>query len=643
MRERLFLTTALAATSLMPAAADAQSGRPQEEVVVTATRVPTDLSRIATGVSVVTRDDIDRNGWQTLPEALRTLPGMSVVSSGGPGGNTSVFLRGTNSDHVLVLLDGLPVNEPALSAGAFNFGEDLLGDLQRIEVVRGPASTLYGSAAIGGVINLITRAGADRPLVAEAAAAAGTDGLLQGRAGLRGTLDQADYALSVEGLTTGGDNYTPRRFTSRNLGEADGFENLTATAKGVLRVSETAKVEALLRWRDADLQIDSVPTDDPNYTGRSETLTLQAAGELKLLDERLTSRLSAGRIETKRGFRNAADVFSVSTNNDRFDGERLQFDWQNTLAASRDLTLTAGATATHEDAVFTTRSTSAFGPFNQDVDARADAFGAYAQAQLRLAERVDVTAGIRHDLPDDYGTRTTWKLGAVVAVPEIHGRLKAAGGTAYKAPTLYDRYGLTNFGYRGNPDLQAEESEGWEAGAEFDVPGGVATLGASYFANDVDRLIQFDFIRNSSFNLAKADIEGVESFVALTPLPWLEARLNYTWTDARDGTTGTRLLRRPEHQVGATARVEPLPGLTISPEAMFVGRRLDVIYGDAGNFIGTRAVGGYWQMNLAVSYAVTDGLTVFARGTNLADRRIENPNGFAQPDRGGLVGLRASF
>lgn len=648
---RLLASAALAALLPLPAAAQSDHTQVAEsrpaEVVVTATRAPAYVSRVPTGVSVVDRAEIERNAYQTLADALATLPGLTAVSSGGPGGNTSVFLRGTNSDHVLVLIDGMPANEPALSAGAFNFGEDLLGGLSRIEVVRGPASTLYGSAAIGGVINLITEAGADRPALAEAAAALGTDGLLRGRAGLRGTVDALDYAFSLEGLDTGGDDFTPARF-GHPTREQDGYGNLTATAKAAYRLGGRGKVEGLLRWRDADVEIDSVPLDDPNYEGTSESLTLQAAGEAYLLDGGLTTRLSAGHLVTDRRYRNEADALSPGTNDDRFDGERTQLDWQNTLALggagpAAETVLTAGATLVREEAAFAARSTSIFGPFDQDVDADANAAGAYAQVQTRLAGRLDLSAGVRHDRPEDYGARTTWKLGAVAALPELSSRLTAAAGTAYKAPTLYDRYGITNFGYRGNPDLDAEESTGWEAGVETDLPGGLATVGATYFANDVEGLIQFDFVRNSSFNIAETEIEGVEGTLTLTPADWAEARFSWTWTDARDGRTGARLLRRPEHQLAAAARLEPLPGLTVAPEATFTGRRVDATYDDAGGFLGNRAVGGYWLVNLAVSYAVSEEVTLFARGTNLLDRRIENPNGFAQPDRGALVGLRASF
>lgn len=653
-RTRLFPIGLALALPMISLPAAAQSTSPAagevEEMVVTATRIRTPVDRLPGGIDVLTRADIEANAWQTLPDALRLLPGASVVSSGGAGANTSVFLRGTNSDHVLVLLDGLPVNDPSLAAGAFNFGDDLLGGLQRIEVVRGPASTLYGSSAIGGVINLITRAGADQPLVAEVDLGVGTDNTWRGTAGLFGTVGRLDYGVSLQGLTTDGDNATPDRITGGG-GEDDGFENATATAKAIYRL-DIGRVEALLRWRESTGEIDNVPTDDPNSQGTAEQLSWQTAGELDLLAGALTSRLSVGQSLYDRRFTNRPDAASVNSDDARFEGTRTQVDWQNSYALPglplfRDAVLVAGATYIHEDVDLFSRSVSAFGPFEQSVDASADGLALFAQGQARVAGRLNLTAGVRHDRPDDYGNRTTWRLGAVVDLPEVGSRLTGSVGTAFKAPGLYDRFGINNFGYQGNPNLRAEESLGWEVGFESDIAGAsrsdLATLGVTYFANDTDDLIQYDFVTNSSVNIDEAETEGVEAALELRPADWAALRASWTWTDARNARTDTRLLRRPENTVSIGGRFTPLPGLSLAPEAQFVGQRLDVVYGDDGSFLGTRGVGGYWQVNLAATYAVTEAVELYARATNLADRTIENPSGFAQPDRGVLAGVRGRF
>lgn len=651
---RKALALALFPLPIFAAAAKAQpeptAGR-LPAVVVTASRLATSVDRVPASVSVVTRREIDRNAWTTLPEALRSLPGATVVSSGGPGANTSVFMRGNNSDHVLVLLDGMPINDPAAAAGAFNFGDDLLGGLDRIEIVRGPASSLYGSNAIGGVVNLIAAVGADRPVAATLDAGLGTDATWRGTAGLRGTLDRFDYGISLEGFSTAGDNGTPARFTTRNLGESDGFDNLTATAKAAYRL-DGARLEGLLRWRDAQFDIDNAASDDPNSTGTSKHLAWQTALSGDPIAGRLSSRIAVGQSRFDRTFSNRRDALSAATSDDTFDSVRTHLDIQNDLAfpsagGITDAVLTFGGSFNRDEAEFRVRSTSAFGPFTQDVDATADTAALFAKTQARIGGTADLTAGVRFDSPDDYGNRVTWRLGGTAPLGAMPVRVKAAAGTAYKAPTLYDRFGRTNLGYRGNPNLDAESSFGWEAGVEADVPAhgrrDFAGLSAIWFTSDVDNLIQFDFARNTSVNIAEAEIEGVESQATLRPSRGLEIGIGWTWTDARNARTGQRLLRRPEHQVSLDARIEPLRGLTISPEAVFVGQRLDVIYANSGGFIGTRRVGGFWQFNLAVVWQISQSVDLYARGTNLMDRTIEDPNGYARPDRGGLIGLRAQF
>ncbi|MFC7334172.1 TonB-dependent receptor plug domain-containing protein [Rhodocista pekingensis] len=647
-----FLAAALVLPAL-PATAAADDASRVEEIVVTATRTPTPIDRIPASVSVIDREEIRRNAWQTLPDALRTLPGAALTRSGGPGGNSSLFLRGTNSDHVLVLLDGLPVNDPAMTAGAFNFGDDLLEGVSRIEVVRGPASTLYGSNAIGGVINMITRAGGPSAATAEVDAAAGTDKTWRGSAGLYGTLDNLDYGVSVQGFTTDGDNATPSRMAG-NLGEEDGFDALTATGKAVVRL-ENGRLEALLRWRRAESDLDNVPQDEPNSTGESDHLAWQLAGERLFFAGALNSRLSVGQSRYDRTYRNDPDSVSADYSRDTYDSVRTQADWQNNLtlpatAAMKDGVLGFGASFVRDEADFDTRSVSAYGPYTSAVDADADSLALYVHAQARLFDAVDVTAGLRNEHPDDFGTTTTWRLGAVVPLPSLATRLKAAAGSAFKAPTLYDRFGTNNYGYRGNPDLDPEKSVGWEAGFETDLPGAgrsnLVTVSVTWFQSDIDDLITYRYnpdFTSTVVNVNEAHTKGVETILTLRPADWAELTASWTWTDARNEQTDARLLRRPEHALAFTAALEPVAGLTVAPEVSFIGRRRDYIYPDASGYGGEGTAGGYVLANLSLTWQARDDLQLYARGTNLFDRTIEDPNGFAQPDRGILVGVRATY
>lgn len=216
-------------------------------------------------ITVLTRREIEERGYQTLPEALTAVPGLRVAQLGGPGQQASVFLRGTSSRHVLVLLDGVPLNDPSEPNAAFNFGNELLFDVERIEVLRGPASALYGSTALGGVVNLVTRrTPPDRAFAPYGELAGGTQRTLRAGAGATGTVGAFDYLLSAQSFSTQGFNAIAPRLP--NIGERDGFRGVFTTARLGWTPVEGTRIEGLLRWRQNNFGLDDVPRDDPNYS-----------------------------------------------------------------------------------------------------------------------------------------------------------------------------------------------------------------------------------------------------------------------------------------------------------------------------------------------------------------------------------------
>ncbi|MCZ8147293.1 MAG: TonB-dependent receptor plug domain-containing protein, partial [Roseomonas sp.] len=286
MRRLLLLTSAFALSSGLPATA--QQAVP--ETVVTATRIPTPIDRVPAAVTIITRQDIEERGYRTLADAMRAVPGMRLVQTGGIGQQASAFVRGAASRQVLVLLDGVPINDPSEPNGAFNFGNELLADIERIEVVRGPASSLYGSGAIGGVVNLITRrAPAATPFQAFGEVAGGTQRTAGGNLGVAGTTEGWNYLLMGQGLVTDGADATPRRFTA-DTGERDGFRGAAGTARLGYSAAGTT-VEGLMRWRETEIDIDNVPRDDPNNRVTDRLLTGQLRADTTLLDGAWTTGL----------------------------------------------------------------------------------------------------------------------------------------------------------------------------------------------------------------------------------------------------------------------------------------------------------------------------------------------------------------
>lgn len=640
----------LASSALCSFPAAAQLALP--ETVVTATRIPTPAERVPAAVTVLTRSDIEERGYQTLSEALAAVPGLRIATLGGLGQQSSVFLRGTNSRHVLVLLDGVPVNDTSEPNGAFNFGNELLGDIERIEVVRGPASALYGSGALGGVINLVTRrAPANTPVQAFGELAGGTQRTIRGTLGLAGTMEGWDYMVAGQSLSSRGSDATAPRFLS-NTGEREGLTAQAATLRLGVQPWEGGRIEALLRWRENHFSLDDVPNDDPNYDADDRRWFGQIRGETALFGGAWTTGLRAAITEDRRRYLNLPDAASSNSTDDLYRGQRTVLDWGNRVRLPetewlRDTALAFGAT--HEEESTESAAGSPF--FRTLTDAKATQDAVHAGIQGRVGGRLDLSAGLRHDAAEDYDGFTSWRLGAVLALPEAWSRLQAAAGTSFKAPSLYQRFGRIPGFFQGNPDLKPERSFAWEVGVETDVPGlgrdDFATLSVLYFDQRLKDLINFNAGFDTLENVDRARIQGVELGITLRPATWLDLRAAWTITDARDESTDQRLARRPEHVVAVSARIAPMPRLVIAPEVLFTGRSPEgafASYDDAGN---ANTDPAYTKagtvLNLTGSYQISPQLTAFAEGRNLTNSRWEPANGFVTPGRSLLVGTRFTF
>jgi vitamin B12 transporter len=634
----------------MPFATPASAQQIIPETIVTATRIPTDAERVPAAVTVLTRQEIEDRGYQTIAEALATVPGMNTVQTGGLGQQTSVFIRGTASRHVLVLLDGVPVNDPAEPNGAFNFGNELLGDIERIEVVRGPGSALYGSGAIGGVINLVTRrAPAGTPFQLFGDLAGGTQGTARGVLGAAGTTGGFNYLVVGQGLTSQGSDATPRRF-NRDTKETEDFRAAAGTARFGWANGTGTLVEGMLRWRENQVELDNVPNDDPNYDGNDRRWFGQLRGETTLLDGAWTTGLRAAVTQDRRRYINLPDGGSSASTDDLFRGQRETYDWGNRIRFGDAGPFAAAGLAfgvTHERESVDAASGSP--SFRTVTDASASSTAIHGGVQGQLFGRLDLSAGLRQDVAEDYDGALSWRAGAVLALPEIASRLRLSSGTAFKAPSLFQRFGRIGTSFRGNPDLDPETSFAWEAGIETDLPvfgrANGATASATYFDTRTKDLINFNRSFSTLENIERATSRGVELGLTVRPARWLEARIGWTVTEARDEVTDAPLARRPRNVVSLGARVAPTDRLVISPELLFTGPSPETAaYDDAGRFVsGVTYNKSGTVLNLTASYRVTPAITAYAEGRNLGNSRWEPSNGFVTPGRSLLVGSRFVF
>lgn len=665
MRPRLLATTVLAASAALtqPGPAAGQDRlRTLPETVVTATGVPTDPARVAAGITVIDRRTIEERGYTTLAEALTAVPGLRVVQTGGRGQAATVFVRGTNSNHVLVLRDGVPQNDPSTPNGLFNFGDDLLDDVERIEVVRGPMAGIYGSSAIGGVVNLITRRGAG-PFGGGVSASGGTQRSVGGNLHAGGRFGALDGMLAAGSVSTRGSNIVPPRIaTSR--GETDGQTAQAVTANVGAWLDEETRLGLVGRWRRNGFGYDNIGSafgtvvDDPNARGETALGSLHATATT-LVAGRWRTGLSAARIAEDRTFRNLPDGIDPTGQRDdnRYRGWRTDLQWTNAVSLPALAAFAAGAATfglqyTRDEAEVRVRSGNAFGPFDQDVDARGATTGGYAGLQGTILERIDLAGSIRHDAPDDFESSTTWRVGGVWRMPlPLPVRASAAYGTGFRTPTLFDRFGTDGFGFRGNRALRPEKSEGWEAGLAADLeagPFGLVTLSTTYFNTEIRDLIATEFSPvYTQVNVGRADIEGVETSLTVVPSATTALTIAHTHVVAKDARTGLQLPRRPRNTASATLRWAPLPAVTVTPELLLFGPSVEnafAAYGDAGNAITVRSENpGGVLLNLAARWRIMSGWEVFAIGQNLTNSRYEPANGFVSPSRAVFGGVTARW
>jgi vitamin B12 transporter len=654
MKHRILVLLALA--PLAPAWAQTAS---LPETIVTATRIPTPQERLPAATTVIDRQIIEERGYVTLADALVSVPGFNIVPSGGMGQVTSGFMRGTNSNHVLVLRDGVPMNDASHPSGAFNFGNTLLGDIERIEVVRGPVSAIYGTAAIGGVINLITRrAPADRQAQPYGELAGGTNYTARGVVGMAGTIDNLDYGVTGQSLSTRGSNAVAPRFYN-NQGERDGLRSAVITARGGVNLGETApanvlgmtRLDGLVTMRENRFGLDNIPNDDPNYSGDDRNWMGFLRSATELFGGDWTTGLTLSATEDRRRYTNWRDSLNNSTADDLYRGRRERLAWDNTVKLADFGIFTANnlvfGVGLENERAFTR---SVLGSFRRDVDRSQQNTFAYIGTQHRLWDRLDVTTALRQDAPDGFDGATTWRLGGVLSLPEIASRLIASGGTAYRAPSIFERYGISNFGFRGNPDLRPEQSTAWEAGIETDIGKGF-TVSALYFESRIRDLIQDTSDFRTNRNIDRAHIQGGEFGLTWRASDSFSTRAAWTIQETRNEENGAALERRPRNTASLSPRIAPkvdwvdVPNarLIIAPEFIYVGEHRDFLYLDNGSYAGLGQSDGGFVFNLTASLPVTQQVTAFIEARNLGNRRYEPANGFVIPGRSAILGLRGVF
>jgi vitamin B12 transporter len=592
-----------------------------EEVIVSATRFDIPLDQSPASVSVITSEDIEQKQTQRVSNALREVPGLSIVQTGTAGQLTSVFTRGLRSEHTQVLLDGVPINQGL--QGAFNFADLVTDDIDRIEVVRGPQSTLYGPRALAGVIQIFTKQGEGTPTIMLSGEGGSYDTFREWLES-EGKIDQFDYSIGASRIDT--DNARPN----------NQYRNSAAIAN--------------VGWSPNDqLRISSLFTYSLSDTGNPNTIF-----DPKPLDNFLTERwLIAPHIDLRiSDWWEHKLIVSYDherqlndPNQDGFVGptralfERITIDYQNDLRAASWLTMTSGFFYSRVNAgqerPFVLQI---FGPQPTFVSDHTQETAGFLQVTATPIENLIFVAGGRFDHFNQFGDIWTYRFAGSYKIDKTNTTLHSSIATGFSPPSSQDKIFGNNFG------LQPEKNLGWDIGVEQRLWENRVTLGATYFHNKLSNVIGFNGLFDT-LNLGAAETQGLEAEFRAQPVVDLLFTASYTYLDAEKTSSadisqlqGARLPRRPRNEVYISGSYLWWKRLRTTAEAKFVNAREELNFGGP-NF----DIEDYSFVNIAVEYEVNPHLLIFGRIDNLTNEHYAEVFGFPALGRAAYGGVRVRF
>ena len=571
----------------------------QEEIIVTGTRAPIEAGRLPASVTVIDREDIEKLQAKSLPELLRGIAGIDVTISGGYGKTTGIRMRGTESHHVLVLVDGVRVGSATLGTAAFQHLQPAL--IERIEIVRGPRSSLWGSEAFGGVIHIFTRRGSGETPRYSLDAGGGSYDTFEVTGGVSGQYRDFDYSAAVSWFDSRGIDArrpTPGRF-GVDQPDNDGYDNIAVQFRGGYEFGADGRVEAFIKRAEGTTEYDG------NFQNETDYLQQVVGGALSfdpVEDWNTSLRLSESRDETEN-FAPSGDFSS------RFDTRRRQLSWQNHVSLF-DVNLLAFGVDYREEKVssstdyaLTSRdNTGVFGQYGLDF---------YGHQLL---------ASVRWDDDEVFGDKTTGGVGWSYSWGDAM-RLYASYGTAYRTPTFNELF----FPFFGNPDLRPETAESWEAGLEGRHEHFEWSIRAYRIdAEDLIATVCDEFFNCAPENVNEAQVTGVEGELLAQWGGW-DAMLVMEYLDPENEITGNRLPRRAKKRLSFDLRRD-INRFTFGARLLAEGNRYD-------NVSNTIRVGDFATLDLLAEYHLNDRLTLRAKLANLFDEKYQTINTYNSFDR----------
>jgi vitamin B12 transporter len=619
----------------------AQQAGNAETIVVTATRTEQPLERTGESISVITRADLEAQQLVLVSDALAQTPGVTIVRNGGVGQLTTIGIRGAAAGQSLVLVDGVRINDPSSTDDEALLGDLFVNNIERIEILRGPQSTLYGSDAIGGVVDIITQRGGATPFSLLATGEGGSFGSARFNLAANGTDGELEYGAGANYVHTDG---TPAADPRNGNTRDDRYTNVGLTENARLNLTDQVSVDLRSYYTNTRYDFDAnfapplfLIADSTDY-GTNQL----AAGYLGLnadfFDGHFHNRLALiGSDSERKTFPNggAPEEFFA-------DGGAWRLEYQGIVDVDADNQATFGA----ESQTTTIATESIFDPARIKGADRIDSL--YGQWQSTLFQQLTLTGGVRYDHDHAFGSHVSYKAAGAWSLFDGMTIVRANYGTGFKAPTLYE---LDSEYSNPITRLKPETARGWEAGFDTFLFDDRIKTSATYFSRNTSDQIDFFscfgpasgpgcaqrfLVGGYYFNIDRTRADGVELEATAKLADTLTAQLSYTDMTAINLDTRTSLERRPQLLAHATLTWTPTADVTLGGTVGFVGKRWD----DQAN---TMPLSSNTLVNLFGSYQLTDSLQVFARVENLFGIRYEPVTGYGAPRRGVFAGVKAAI
>lgn len=610
------------------------------EIVVTATRTNTPSVEIASSISVIDSAEIAQSNKINVLGLLKDQYGLSISQSGGPGQLAQLYMRGADPGDVLVLIDGVKLNPPEFSGNSYDFSNLPIDNIERIEILRGPQSTLYGSDAMAGVINIITKKGDGKPSYFFNI----EDGSLnsfKGLAGTNGSYEQADYSVTFSKTKSNGVSAADVIYGNT---EPDGYDDYNISSRFGWTINPDIKLNAYAEFNSGKTDLDQHGGpygDDPTYMDFHEQGAYKAEANITGLQGLWQQDISFSFMRDLTRYNYDSTLNNPASSRSFYQGNIYQLEWQNNIKILQAHFLTFGFSAGKENSSSAdSYLSSEYGNFISAFPEKdMNTFSGYLQDQIKISSNVFTIAGIRYDNYGNLGSALTYRVTQTYLIEETGTKLKAVFGTGFKAPSLFNLYD-PNY---GNPDLKSEKSNGWEAGFEQYLFNYDVLFGVTYFSNNFWDLIGYNS-NYVSINIDKAQTDGIESYLTAEFSRAIRLNASYTLTNTIDKAPTDEnfsLIRRPKNSAALTFNYNFSNEANANFDIVYVGKRDDEDFSVYPYRI--VQLSAYTLLNISAAYSILKNVQLYGRIENALNEKYEDVWGFGTAGRTGYIGLKLNI